>query len=355
MEMVRKILALSGAAAALGGIGAFALTSSSAASSPASGTWATTASALASPFVPSAQAVPGSGKGIKIGYLSNDESVPIVHVISLGIEAQAKRAGVDLVFCNGAGSDATALQCAKTFKTEKVQGIINFQHDTAAAPAICAAGPKGVPVFAVDIPQPPCQTNFMGVDNTVGGEIAGEQLGMYFKAHFDCKYDAWVSLEEPEIGAPNTERMGGYRTGFAKYCGPVHNLKKIGFDASEAMGETDMADALTSLPAAKRIIVTSIDDEGIEGAFAAAKTAGRSTELYAASLGMADTVARCGLETNPNWITSTAIFPEKYGWVGIPYMIKAIKGQTIPKNLYVPLVAVTGKTIGKYYKLHCSS
>ena len=58
---------------------------------------------------------------------------------------------------------------------------------------------------------------------------------------------------------------------------------------------------------------------------------------------MADNVARCGLKTNPNWVTSTAIFPEKYGWVGIPYMIKAIKGQSVPKNLYVPLIAVTGQ------------
>jgi ribose transport system substrate-binding protein len=349
--MLRKILA-SGCAAAIG-IGALVLIGSSGAGTLASATTQAATAAPTSSFVPSAPAAIGSGKGIKIGYLSNDEAVPIVHVISEGIEAQAKRAGVDLVFCNGAGSDATALQCAKTFKTEGVQGIINFQHDTAAAPSICAAGPKGVPVFAVDIPQPPCQTNFMGVDNAVGGEIAGEQLGKYFKAHFNCQYDAWVSLEEPEIGKPNDDRMGGYRTGFAKYCGAVHNLKKVGFDASEAQGRTDMANVLTSLPTAKRIIVTSIDDEGIEGAFAAAKSAGRSGDLYAASLGQADTASRCGLKTNPNWITATAIFPEKYGWVAIPYMIKAIKGEKIPKNLYVPLVAVTGKTIGNYYKLSC--
>jgi ribose transport system substrate-binding protein len=347
--MLRRILAL-GATAALG-IGVIAATGGSSVASPLSKRSVT--AAPASQFVPSAQAAIGSGKGIKIGYLSNDEAVPIVHVISEGIEAQAKRAGVDLVFCNGAGSDATALQCAKTFKTEGVQGIINFQHDTAAAPSICAAGPQGIPVFAVDIPQPPCQTNFMGVDNSVGGEIAGEQLGKYFKAHFNCQYDAWVSLEEPEIGKPNNDRMGGYRIGFAKYCGAVHNLKKVGFDASAAQGQTDMANVLTSLPSAKRIIVTSIDDEGIEGAFAAAKTAGRSNELYAASLGQADTPARCGLKTNPNWITATAIFPERYGWVAIPYMIKAIKGQKIPTNLYVPLIAVTAKTIGKYYKLSC--
>ena len=76
-------------------------------------------------------------------------------------------------------------------------------------------------------------------------------------------------------------------------------------------------------------------------------------EDVAASLGMADDTMRCGLQENPNWITSTAIFPERYGWVGIPYMIKAINGEEVPENLFVPLVAVTGETIGDYYELSC--
>jgi hypothetical protein len=55
-----------------------------------------------------AEAEPGSGEGITIGYLSNLESVPIVHVISEGIRAQAEIAGVNLLFCDGAGDNATA-------------------------------------------------------------------------------------------------------------------------------------------------------------------------------------------------------------------------------------------------------
>jgi ribose transport system substrate-binding protein len=100
-------------------------------------------------------------------------------VISLGIEAQAKRSGAKLSFCDSAGSDAKALSCAQSFATEGVQGIINFQHDSAAAPSICKAGPK-VPVIAVDISQKPCQSSFMGVDNAYGGYIAGLVLGAYF-------------------------------------------------------------------------------------------------------------------------------------------------------------------------------
>jgi ribose transport system substrate-binding protein len=147
--------------------------------------------------------------------------------------------------------------------------------------------------------------------------------------------------------------MGGYREGFAEHCGEVHDLRQVAFDASTEDARVKMADVLTALPDAERIIVTSIDDEGIVGAFAAAGVAGREDQLYAASLGMADDTMRCGLQENPNWIVSTAIFPERYGWVGIPYMIKAINGEEVPEELFVPLVAVTGETIGDYYELSC--
>jgi ribose transport system substrate-binding protein len=74
------------------------------------------AAVLAQPNVAKqVQAAPGSGKGVKLGYISNKEAVPIVHVISVGIEQQAKRAGVQLVFCDAAGDTAKALDCAKSF------------------------------------------------------------------------------------------------------------------------------------------------------------------------------------------------------------------------------------------------
>ena len=60
-----------------------------------------------------------------------------------------------------------------------------------------------MPVIAVDIAQKPCQTSFTGVDNKYGGFVAGVLAGQQVKANWNCKYDAWISLEEPEIGAAN--------------------------------------------------------------------------------------------------------------------------------------------------------
>jgi ribose transport system substrate-binding protein len=303
---------------------------------------------------PQAQAVPGSGKGLVIGYATSLEAVPIVHVISEGIKAQAKRAGVKLVFCDTAGDVPKALDCAKSMKTQGVQGILQFQHVTKASPAICKAGPS-VPVFAIDIPQPPCQTSFMGVDNAYGGFVAGVKAGETVKAKWGCKYDAWISLEEPEIGAPNEQRLGGYRKGFQSVCpGPIVNLKKVGFDATLDKARTIVTDLLTTLPGKSHIIVASIDDEGVEGAFAAAKAAGRPSDVWGISLGVADDVAKCGIKTNPNWLAATAIYPEKYGWTAIPAMILAIKGKTLPKLLYIPLIALNSENISQYYpKLSC--
>ena len=301
--------------------------------------------------VPQVQAVPGSGKGVIIGYATSLEAVPIVHVISDGIRAQAKRAGAKLVFCDTGGDLAKALDCAKTMKTQGVQGYLQFQHVAKASPAICKAGPQGVPVIAVDIAQKPCETSFTGVDNKYGGFVAGVKAGQTVKANWNCKYDAWISLEEPEIGAANDDRMGGYRKGFQSICpGAITNLKKVGFDATLDKARTLVTDVLTTLPGKSHIIVASIDDEGVEGAFAAAKAAGRPKDVWGISLGVADNVAKCGIKTNPNWLASTAIAPEKYGWTAVPALIKAIKAKTMPpKLLYVPLHAVDSKNISKYY------
>jgi ribose transport system substrate-binding protein len=293
-------------------------------------------------------AKPGSGKGLKLGYISLGESVPFVRLVSNGIKQQAKVAGAQLVFCDSALDAKKGLDCAKTFKTRGVQGYLNFDLFENASAAICKAGPQ-VPVIAIDIHQKPCEKAFMGANNLYAGYISGRALARYFKTRFGCKYDTFVSLESSAAGVVNDQRMGGYRQGFSSVCGKIHDLKKIdGADRIDP-ARTKFADALTSLPGKNHIIVVSINDDGIEGALAAAKTAGRVNDLYVSGQG-ADPSAWCLIKNNKQWIADSAYFPEKYGMIGIPYLIKLVKGQTIQKQLYVPHVIITGANIAKYYK-----
>jgi len=127
----------------------------------------------------------------------------------------------------------------------------------------------------------------MGADNSYAGEVTGKALGNYFKKTFNCEFDSFISLEDYGVGVVNAARMGGYRTGFESVCGKIGD-KLIQIDAGRLEPAlAKMKDALTTLPNAKKIAVVAINDEGIQGAFAAAKAIGRDKDIYAGSQGAA--------------------------------------------------------------------
>ena len=294
-------------------------------------------------------ATPGSGKGLKLGYISLGESVPFVRLVSDGIRAQAKIAGAQLVFCDSALDAAKALDCAKSFKTQGVQGYLNFDVYQNASAGICKAGPQ-VPVIAIDIHQKPCEKAFMGANNEYAGFIAGQAVGKYFKAKFKCSYDAVVTLESTAAGVVNDQRVGGAISGFESVCGKVKIRKRLdGADRIDPARQK-FGDALQTLPGMHHIVVIGLNDDGIEGALAAAKTQNRVGDLYVSGQG-ADPSAWCEIKTNKQWIADSAYFPEKYGMIGVPYLIRLVKGQKVPKDLFVPHVVINAANIGKYYKL----
>jgi ribose transport system substrate-binding protein len=295
------------------------------------------------------KAQPGYGKGITIGYLGLDDAIGFGKDVGDSVRREAKKAGATLVYCDGKLSAATALACAKTFKLKKVQGYLNFNAVSDAAGAICKAGPD-VPVISIDIEQDPCQSAFMGANNSKAGFVSGEALGKFFKTKFNCEFDAWISLEDFGVGLVNEARMGGYRSGFESVCGAgviAPKLKKL--DA----GRLDLAlekskDALTTLPGKDKIIFVAINDEGIQGAFSAAKAVGREKDIYAGSQGAEKTVW-CDIKTNDHWLGATAYFPERYGEIGVPYLLDLIKGKTVPFQLKIKHVAVNGDNVFKLF------
>jgi ribose transport system substrate-binding protein len=233
---------------------------------------------------------------------------------------------------------------------KKVQGYLNFNADAAASAAICKAGPQ-VPVIAIDIEQDPCQSAFMGADNANAGASTGKAIGEYFKKNFNCEYDAFISLEDYGVGIANELRMGGYRSGFASVCGAIPAAKLKKYDAGRLDKALEvMPDALTTLPGKHQIIVVAINDQGIQGAFSAAKAVGREKDIYAGSQGAEKTVW-CDIKTNDHWLGATAYFPERYGEIGVPYLLDLIKGKKVPFQLKIKHVAINGTNIDKNFKV----
>lgn len=291
----------------------------------------------------------GPGAVLKIGYISLGDSIPFAKLASDNIKQEVEASGAEFLFCDSQLDAAKALACAQTFKTQNVDGIINFQVDEKAAESICAAGPD-VPVVAVDIHQRPCEKVFVGADNKTAGMIAGTALGEYFQENFNCEYDAFVAMEQSAAGQVNVDRTGGAVEGFESVCGaiPADKLRSVDGGGTIDGGLTTFGDTLTALTGASRIAVVSLNDDMMLGSFAAADAQGRSEQVYGVAQG-ADPSSFDDIQNNPNWIGDTAYFPEHYGELAVPSIISLIKGEDVPENVFTEHIFINKDNFSEFY------
>lgn len=291
---------------------------------------------------------PGSGEGLTIGFTQLSLSIAFTTSLQKGMEDAAEVAGLDLITCDSKFDTAAALDCARQFKTQGVDGLVTFQADAAGAASICQEGPQ-VPVVAIDIVQDPCQSTFVGASNSYAGELIGYHVGKYFADEFDCEYDAYISLESTAVGVVNDQRMDGTAAGFESVCGEIHDLRVIDTGAG---GQADIAqklvtDTLTALPGAERIVVVGINEDVILGALAAARAQNRTDDLYYGVQNLDPD--NCQILTGDNWIGSAAYFPEKYALLIIPAIIQLAKGEAVAEQILVPHEFITRDTLKDYY------
>lgn len=339
---VRRRLARWSTLLAVTALVAAACTNSASSEAPAS--VAPTEAPTAAPATETPSEAPAA---FKIGYISLGDSVPFVKLVSDGIKEAAEAAGQDLLFCDSEIDAAKALACAQNLKVQGAEGMLNFQVFQDSSPEICAAY-GDVPTIAIDIVQPPCQIAFMGANNREAGRMAGAAIGKYAKDTWDCDFTAYVSLESTAAGAANTDRMGGYRDGFKEFCEIPADKERVldGADRTDPALE-QMTNLLGALPGDK-IVVVAINEDGILGAIGAANTLGRQTDLYYSGQGTDPSIWK-DIACNPNYIASTAYFPERYGTLLIPNMVKALQGETIPENIFTEHEIITKDNIRTVY------
>ncbi len=281
----------------------------------------------------------------KVGYISLGEAIPFVSLVTNSILEEAEKAGVEVVVCDSEIDAAKALACAQNLKVQEVQAVLNFQLFEASSPEICEAY-GNLPTIAIDIVQAPCQVAFMGADNTMAGKVAGRAVGDALKAENNCTYEAVVTLDTKGAGATTLARMNGMIAGFEEACGTIDPAK---FKPIDVGGTTDLAltkfgDQLSAIKPGGIIAVLSLNDDMSLGAFAAARTAGRESELRLAGQG-ADPTSWKEIACNPYWLADTAYFPERYGTILIPAVVDLLDGKTIAENLFTKHETVTKENV----------
>ena len=293
----------------------------------------------------------GSGAGVKLGYVSFGELVPYVFQVSEGIRAQAALAGVELVECDAKYNPSSVSACMKQLSEAGVKGIIQFQGTLADPVAVCTETPSGVPVLAVEFAQDPCAKTLVAADDLRAGQIAGRAVGEWVKARWSCTYDAYVSFESAAAAERSQRRMEGYRQGLTSVCGPITSYQlspTFGSVDTEAKGETAMATVLAELAGLSRIVVVAVNDDAALGALAAAKAAGRETDVWVSGQGGEERV-RQQIRTNEHYIGDAAYFPERYGRTIVPALLDLVAGKTVGPLLLIEPVWLDASTIDAIY------
>jgi len=299
------------------------------------------------PANPYSGATPGSGAGIKLGYLSYGDLVPYVRQISDGVRAQAAIAGVDLVTCDANVDLAAVDGCMKKLTDAGIKGLIQFQGQLKLPSEVCAKVPTGVPVLAVELAEDPCAATLVAADDLRAGQVAGAAVGAWVKEHWTCTYDAYVSLESAAAPERSRLRMEGYRQGFATAC-PISN-EQVGRSADrEDTARDAVAALLASLPGKSRIVVVAMNDDGTLGALDAAKAAGREADVWVSGQG-AEGRVRDLIRTNEHYLGDAAYFPDRFGATIVPAMLDLVAGKPVPKLLLIEPAWVDSKTIRTIY------
>jgi len=298
------------------------------------------------------------GKGRKVGFANLGESVPFAVQVREGIQKVAAQCNLELVVADNALDPQIAVDNVRSFMTQQVDGIIEFNVHGNIADSICEVI-QGKPMIAIDIAHPGCSI-FMGANNREAGELGGKAAGELAKKLWNCEIDAVVTHEAPGVGQVNIDRMNGLIAGLKSVCpnvdyGDFENWSMEGTPLVTRLdsdrvdpGYQKGRDYLTAHQDKKHIVSLCINDDSCLGMLAAVKEAGREGQVIFASQG-ADPSVWPEIRTNDYYAGSTAYFPEKYGEYLIPAIIKMIKGEPVEGPILVKHVAITRENIDQYY------
>ncbi len=322
------------------------------------------ATAAPEPTEPPAAALPvecqgQDGTGLKIGFANLGESVPFAVQVREGIESVAEECNVELVQADNALDPQIAVDNARLFMTQEVDGILQFNVNGNIADSICEIV-GDTPMIAIDIAHPGCSI-FMGANNRVAGEVGGKAAGEVAKELWNCEIDAIVTHEQAGVGQVNTDRMNGLIAGLQSVCpdvdyGDFENWSLDGTELITRLGDSDRVDKafpqgrdyLTANQDKQHIVSLCINDDSCLGMLAAVQEAGREDQVIFASQG-ADPSVWSEIRTNPMYAGSTAYFPEYYGRYLIPAIIQMMNGETVEGPILVEHLAITKDNIDQYY------
>ena len=286
----------------------------------------------------------------KIGYIAETGESSFYRAVTRGLVESAARAGVDLVALDSHYSPEAALANAQRLLAENIDLAIEFQIYGQVASVISARGSsRKVPLIAIEIPHP--NAIYFGVDNCQAGLTAGRYLARWAEQNWKGQVDEILLIGSSRAGSLPEARLTGSLLGIHEVLPNATNAKVSVLDGNwRRQVSRDAVRSHLETSAAKKILVSTINDPSAIGALEAFKDAGRLQ--HCAIVGQNCSIeARLEMQRpHSRLLGSVAYFPERYGEQLIALALDILTHRiSVPRAVFIKHQLLTPSNVKQHY------
>lgn len=289
-------------------------------------------------------------KRFRIGYAAQGQDSSFPREVHASLQRAAEPEDVELIVVNNRYQPKVALKNAEHLIRERVDLVIEFQSDEAAAPAIASKYLEAnIPLIAIDIPHP--GATYFGADNYQAGLLAGRHLGQWAKSRWNGRVEQVLLLELTRAGTLVHARMSGVLAG-------LKEALREGVEACPVVSLDGDGQFKTSLEKVRRhlreskarhVLVGAANDPSALGAARAFQEAGRAGTCAVVGQN-AEPDARAELrEPRTPLIASVGFFPERYGDGLIKLALDILAHRRTPPAFFIRHHLITTENVDHFY------
>lgn len=290
---------------------------------------------------------------LRFGFAVQSAEMPYSEAVAQSVSAAAAASGVELIMLDNRYDPAVAVRNAQEFVAKRVDLVLEFQVEEAAAPRVAHIFKKAdIPLVAIDVPHP--NATYFGVDNFEVGYEAASILASYAQRNWKGKVDRVVGVGFSEAGSFVQNRITGAFDGVRER---FKDLAADRFAQIEGRGMRDssqkaMQELLRNCQPGEHTLVAAATDSSALGVLDAVREAGQEANFAIVGQDCIPEVMEEMRRGSSAIVGSISHEPETYGPRLIQLGISILRGYTVPPYNYVHHKAVTPETLGAEEKTH---
>ncbi len=284
---------------------------------------------------------------LRFGFAVQSAEMPYSEAVAQSVSAAAAASGVELIMLDNRYDPAVAVRNAQEFVARRVDLVLEFQVEEAAAPRVAHIFKKAeIPLVAIDVPHP--NATYFGVDNFEVGHEAASILASYAQRNWKGKVDRVVGVGFSEAGSFVQNRITGAFDGVREQ---FRDLASDRFVQIEGRGLRDsshkaMRELLRNCPPGEHTLVATATDSSALGVLDAVRETGQEANFAIVGQDCIPEVMEEMRRGSSAIVGSISHEPETYGPRLIQLGISILRGYTVPPYNYVHHKAVTPETLG---------